>query len=512
MRKVLHGSRVRGLLEYLWSPGRHEEHENPRVVAAWDTSYVGMGSPADMFERGLLAAEMDAPRRIFSVDVSRGQGHVYHVPISVHAGDGELTDQQWREIAEFAAGELGFTEAPGRAAVPWVAVRHGLSSQGNDHIHLVATLVREDGRIPDMRGDYRKWSEIAATVDERYNLVHSRTRHKGAGMSGLTRGEMAKAEREGRHETPRRTLARKVRAAATGARDEADFIRRVRKDGVLIRPRWEAGGQTNAVGYSVALTPATEKERPIWYGGGKLAEDLTIDQIRSRWTAPDTEQQADARREWRPRGWRKLPTKTQVVHRRLRAEALHEAGRVTGEVRVKLAALDPHDVAGWAGVARETSGVLSALAQRAEPFHHGPLSKAADTMSRLAQTQHDAEHARRSPDARPMAGVARVVVDAAIASRGGSIAVAVLVQQLGRLVREVQRANEVAGRVVEARLAASAAEAMLEHVRQVPVEQGAENSMEHENDRTAPTTERDTARLLRDAASKTDKERGHDRD
>lgn len=505
--KVLHGDRVRGLLEYLFGEGRHEEHTNQHIVAAWDSSYLGAGSPADMFERGLLAAEMDAPRRIHGVDPPKG--HVYHVPISLHANDGQLTDEQWREIAEYAAAQLGFTEAPGRAAVPWVAVRHGLSANGNDHIHLVATLIREDGRIAETHRDFLTWSGIRQEMESRFNLT--RTRSKGAGMPGLTRGEMAKSDREGRHEPPRRTLARTVRAAATAARDEADFIRRVRKAGVLIRPRWEQGGQTNVVGYSVALKPKTDKERPIWYGGGKLAEDLTIDEVRARWNAPNSEQKADAHREWRPRGWKKLPTKTQLVNRRLRTEALQQAAQVAAEVRAKLAALDPTDIAGWAGVSREAAGALAALAHRIEPNHRGPISRAADSMARIAQTQHAAERARRTADLRPMAGVIRVALDAAIASRGGPLAVAVLIQQLGRIVREVQRASDASGRALEARQAAAAAEALLEHVRQVPVSVGAGQQAEAAPTQITNTGERDASRLLRDAAETRDKERGNGR-
>lgn len=34
--KVMHGWRPGGLLRYLFGPGKHEEHRNPRVVASWD--------------------------------------------------------------------------------------------------------------------------------------------------------------------------------------------------------------------------------------------------------------------------------------------------------------------------------------------------------------------------------------------------------------------------------------------------------------------------------------------
>jgi hypothetical protein len=34
--KVTYGQRVRGLLEYLWGPGKVEEHTDPHLVAGYD--------------------------------------------------------------------------------------------------------------------------------------------------------------------------------------------------------------------------------------------------------------------------------------------------------------------------------------------------------------------------------------------------------------------------------------------------------------------------------------------
>ncbi len=34
--RVYRGGDVGGLLRYLYGPGRHNEHENPHLVAAWD--------------------------------------------------------------------------------------------------------------------------------------------------------------------------------------------------------------------------------------------------------------------------------------------------------------------------------------------------------------------------------------------------------------------------------------------------------------------------------------------
>ncbi len=55
---------------------------------------------------------------------------------------------------------------------------------------------------------------------------------------------------------PRNDLARKVRASASASENEAEFVRRLRRSGVVVRPRY-ADGQTDVItGYSVAAKPA----------------------------------------------------------------------------------------------------------------------------------------------------------------------------------------------------------------------------------------------------------------
>ena len=51
-----------------------------------------------------------------------------------------------RAIAEAFVAKMGFDDHEGtKAPTRWVAARHGLSAGGNDHVHLVVNLVREDG-------------------------------------------------------------------------------------------------------------------------------------------------------------------------------------------------------------------------------------------------------------------------------------------------------------------------------------------------------------------------------
>ena len=56
----------------------------------------------------------------------------------------------------------------------------------------------------------------------------------------------------------------------------------------MVRPRYASGGKEEVVGYSVALK-SRAGDAPIWFGGGKLAKDLTLPHLRQHWetTAQD---------------------------------------------------------------------------------------------------------------------------------------------------------------------------------------------------------------------------------
>ena len=68
-------------------------------------------------------------------------------------------------------------------------------------------------------------------------------------MPGLSRAELERTAREQLAEPPRVTLARIVREASVASKDEAEFVRRLRGSGVLVRPRFETGGADAVVGY-----------------------------------------------------------------------------------------------------------------------------------------------------------------------------------------------------------------------------------------------------------------------
>ncbi|MGC4815806.1 relaxase/mobilization nuclease domain-containing protein, partial [Micromonospora sp. DT228] len=161
--KVTYGTRVRGLLEYLWGPGKAEEHINPHLVAGYDdASLLTPGRhdrDGERWSLDELAARLDAPQIAAG---ERGvKQYVWQCSLSLPAQEGQLDDATWGRIAGRFVAEMGFTGSPDRAGCRWIAVRHGLSARGNDHVHLVVTLATEDGAPVWLRQDKRRSQQVA---------------------------------------------------------------------------------------------------------------------------------------------------------------------------------------------------------------------------------------------------------------------------------------------------------------------------------------------------------------
>ncbi len=279
--KVTRGDEPGEAVRYLFSAGRHNEHEGPHVVAAAAALGVSGGLRPSVAELKVLEAAMEAPSALYGTEVAGGT--CWHLALSTKGEvDRDLSDDEWAEVAREAMRRLGFDAGNGQPPCRWVAVRHGRSEAGNDHMHLVVNLVREDGKVASTRNDFKRLSALCADMERRYGLSVVEGRAKKTAMPGLTRAEAEKALRTGRDEAERAELARVVRAAATVAASEAEFVRLLRDAGLAARPRYGRVGGDRVVGYAVAEEPR-DGGVAVFFGGGKLARDLSLPVLRERW-------------------------------------------------------------------------------------------------------------------------------------------------------------------------------------------------------------------------------------
>ena len=350
--KITRGSDGAGLVRYLMGEGRAEEHTDQRVIAAADMVVVPIGVALSPEEAGDLGRQVDAARVLYGTEVA--DGHVWHLALSNPVGDRQLSDPEWAGVVRDAMSRLGFTEASGKAPCRWVAVRHGRSTGGHDHVHVAVSLVREDGTKASIWRDRVRMSELCAESERRLGLTVVDGRERG-GLPGAGRAELEASARRGRPEPERQTPARLVRGAAVASGGEAEFVRRLRGAGVIVRPRYKEGGTDQVVGYSVALAPRAG-EGPVWFGGGGLARDLALPALRAGWSGP-AEADDEALAEWAGRQGADGPGRE--ARQFAEAEWANAAGRVDLAVE-RLGAVPAGERARWAAVARETAGVFGA--------------------------------------------------------------------------------------------------------------------------------------------------------
>ena len=166
-----------------------------------------------------------------------------------------------------------------------------------------------------------------------------------------TRAEIEQAARRGWREAPRATLRREVCTAAAGAGAEQEFFARLRQAGVLVRLRHSTTDPGQLSGYAVGLARHTAKDGGvIWYGGGKLAADLTLPKLRARWQPPAGHDPFSAAELPASAVRAVLRNKVTMAARQVRDEAgffaqLQKAGVL---VRVRFSETDPGQVTGYA--------------------------------------------------------------------------------------------------------------------------------------------------------------------
>jgi len=485
--KVVHGWRPAGLLAYLFGPGRHEEHRDPRVVASWDgapwlhqpdklRAVVLDGEVLEPGEFDLdlrplivtmqelaqlaglpvtnppaitpqwadhLAAGASLPRdapawvRHYRYDPRRKAvvlrpGYVWHCPVRLHPDDPILSDVQWRQIAQRLMQATGIHQAGCR----WIAVRHA-----DDHIHLVATLVSEDtGRRFHPYRDFPKLRVACQQLEREFGLVRTAGADRTAAPAP-TRSEVGKAQRHGRVVTAREQLRRVVAQCAATAPDGGQFLAELAGEGLDPRPAHDRAGRV--WGYTVALPgDLTADGRRVRYSGSALAPDLTWPTLTTRWASTPAVGPISRTGQGR------------VAPAERRAALSHATA-----VAERAAALVRHRGEDVDGITHATGELLAALSRAREGGQSGPLSGVAGCYDRAARTPHRVLPADLGPVARELRLAARRLgAVGALSGRGQeTLATVTLLVALASLIAEIAAWLQHHGRSHQATAATTAA-------------------------------------------------------
>ncbi|WP_406862145.1 mobilization protein [Streptomyces sp. HUAS MG47] len=269
---------TRRLIGYLYGPGTANEHTDPHLAASWNGFAPDPGRSPHRNSRDVedqLTAQLDQPVKMLGDKAPTTT--VWHCPVRAAPEDPILTDAQWADIARRIVAAAGIAPEGDEEACRWVAVRHA-----DDHIHIAATLVRQDGRRPRRDHDIRAVQREARKIEIDLGL---RRLNPGDGTAAKrpTSKEHFKAKRQGQDTTTREILRTRVRRAVAAASTETEFFALLDATGVTVRPKTGPSGDT--LGYSVALPGDLNKHgEPVWFSGSTLAGDLSLPKIRHHLT------------------------------------------------------------------------------------------------------------------------------------------------------------------------------------------------------------------------------------
>ncbi|MFI1201214.1 relaxase/mobilization nuclease domain-containing protein [Streptomyces sp. NPDC020883] len=313
------GANTRGLLAYLYGPGRHDEHLDPHIVAGF--AMLGMPDPGrdELATLTELARHLDAPVRLRNSEFGQPvTDHVWHCPVRAAPEDRYLSDTEWGEIAQRVVQAAGIAPAGDDLACRWIAVRHA-----DDHIHILATTVREDGRRPKLHDSGIRVGDECREIEKDYGL---RQLKKGdrTGTRRPTQAEMHKAERLGWEQPAQEWLEDRIRAAIPHAQSAEELLAYLEADGVLLKVKYGPSG--DPLGY-VAGRPGdlNGKREQIFHPGGRIAPDLTLPKLKARLETSAPEEHPTARRNQPSTPWHQATGALDTLHTDLTDDARAQA-------------------------------------------------------------------------------------------------------------------------------------------------------------------------------------------
>jgi len=398
--KITRGWYPAGLVRYLMGPGTHEEHVAPRVIASWDGD-PGMHQPArtgdsdfayDKVQLGELIEDMSAPGKAAKLpdrappagEKGSKYGWVWHCSLRNEDSDRVLSDAEWAAVAEDVMDRTGIAPTDDSGGCRWIAVRHD-----ENHIHLMATLVRQDSeRRFHPRNDFTVVRSVCREWERKLGLTLTAGADKTA-TKAPARGEIEKAARRGgpRPDGPstggpgggggtavavlpsRVRLRQIVSQTAAQKRGAPEFLDALRAEGLRVHENHGPDGKLR--GYAVGVSGDTDRKgKQVLFGGRTLAPDLSLPKLLQRWdSAPMPEVTT-------------TPTRLSAVSPEDKVTGLRTGQAAAEHARTALAAgTESAD-----GIAHATADLLGSVARATDGLEAGPGAAAGEVYDRAART------------------------------------------------------------------------------------------------------------------------------
>lgn len=449
--KITKGSGTYWLVRYTLTEGQagenglHSPHANARVIGSWD------GITSGKQDVKTLSRRLDAPVRFAGLE---GDKHptVWHLSLTNPPDDKVLTDQQWNEIAQEALDRTGIAKKGDTNSCRWYAVRHA-----DNHVHVMATLVRPNGRRAWLRNDFRAVREVCREAELRYGLTRTAAADSTAAVRP-GRAEQEVAARKNWEQPARVWLRQHVRQAAGSSLSIGDFFENLTRQGVMIKQRDSVKSPGEITGCAFASPNHLGADgQPIFYSGGKLSPDLTLPKLLARWASP-----SDGHPRTCPRFEGKKAT-SEVPHSSAKDRgqtwsALTDQMEAVTEKLAKRSSIIEADAAWTIG------DLATVLAKNMEGNRtSGPYHRMAELVERAAL------HPNRAIPERTELGHNMRVASALLAGlqvtrRGETQQLLALLAQLELLVESVAKMREANDQAVQAQAARAAAEELRDKI------------------------------------------------
>lgn len=230
--KITKGARTGSIGAYLHGPGRANEHSYTSETGQRHAGGQVIASNLPVIgdtDSKRWAAQMRQPLALRDKAVKQP---IWQVSLALPPGE-KLTQAQWADAAQTFVEQLGVDQNP------WVAVHHGPSAGGNDHIHLVLNRVDFEGKLWAAKHDYRQVQKAATQLELKYGLTQApRTRTaqspKRVSKQEVQQGQQAKVETV-REQRARMQRLRLSNPHAPGSKPRETVKQRIEREAAVLR-------------------------------------------------------------------------------------------------------------------------------------------------------------------------------------------------------------------------------------------------------------------------------------